>query len=158
MGGRPDGTGLTVRLSPDLRRLAAAALVGGLVLLRSLPVQAVEPGEIPALRSLVEKQLQAFRADDAAAAYALASPAIREMFPTADIFIGMVRQGYPPVYRPRSFAFGEASDGVTGPELSVRLDDADGVGWTATYSFQRQPDGSWAISGCRLVKAPDQSV
>ncbi len=128
------------------------------MLLRSLPAASVDAGEIPALRSLVEKQLQAFRADDAAGAYGLASPSIREMFPTADIFIDMVRRGYPPVYRPRSFTFGEASDGGTGPELSVRIDDADGIGWTAVYSFERQPDGSWAISGCRLLKAPDQFV
>ena len=119
---------------------------------------AVEPGDRSQMQALVERQIEAFRADDAEAAYALASPAIRRMFGSAEGFMAMVKGGYRPVYRPRRYEFGESRDGEGDPELAVRLDDADGVGWTAIYSFERQPDGTWAISGCRLVRAPDQSV
>lgn len=136
---------------------AIAAILVGLLVPAGAAV-ALEDGDRSALRSAVDRQIEAFRADDAAGAFALASPALREMFVSPDRFMGMVRQGYRPVYRPKSYEFGETRDAEAGPELSVRIDDADGIGWTAVYSFERQPDGTWAISGCRLVRAPDQSV
>jgi hypothetical protein len=70
----------------------------------------------------------------------------------------MVRQGYAPVYRPRSFAFERLRefDGRIGQE--VRIIDAEGGNWMALYAMEKQPDGSWKISGCRLVKAPENSV
>ena len=125
---------------------------------RSPPASAVEDAEKSRIRAVIERQLDAFRADDAGGAYALAAPSIRRMFPSAEIFLEMVRRGYPPVYRPRRHEFTEARDTDEGPEQAVRIDDAEGGGWVAVYSMERQPDGSWAISGCRLVKAPDQSV
>lgn len=119
---------------------------------------AVEPADRAQMQGLVDRQIEAFRADDADRAYALASPAIRSMFGSAERFMAMVKGGYRPVYRPRRYEFGESRDGQAGPELFVRLDDSEGAGWTAIYSFEKQPDGGWAISGCRLVKAPDQTV
>ena len=37
--------------------------------------------------------------------------------------------------------------------LGVRLTDADGGQWLATYSLERQPDKSWRISGCDVQPA-----
>ena len=139
-----------------MRRSLALALAFSLAL--PLAGLAVEQGDRSQMQGLVSRQIEAFRADDAEAAYALASPAIRRMFGSAEGFMAMVKRGYRPVYRPRRYEFGETHDRDDDPELSVRLDDADGAGWTAIYSFEKQPDGTWAISGCRLVKAPDQSV
>jgi len=64
----------------------------------------------------------------------------------------MVRSAYPPVYRPASVAFGAVETGAAGPMAKVYLTDADGNGWVALYSFERQADGTWKISGCRLLK------
>lgn len=147
-----------------IRRLLSASLCAAtlcaatLALLLPAPAGAVEDGARELIRDVIERQLNAFRSDDGAGAYALASPAIRQMFPSADSFMDMVRQGYRPVYRPRGHTFGETRDVDAGLEQTVRIDDADGVGWTAIYTLERQPDGSWAIAGCRLVRAPDQSV
>ena len=52
-------------------------------------------------------QEQAFR-NDAEAAYSYAAPAIKQNFPQADIFMYMVQNSYAPVYRHKSFEFGEA--------------------------------------------------
>ena len=89
---------------------------------------------------------------DAAAAYGYAAPAIRGLFPQPEIFANMVRNGYALVHRHRSFEFGEgrAVDGVIAQK--VHIVDADGVAWEALYTLERQPDGSFKITGCSLLK------
>lgn len=139
----------------DLVRALAIVLA---LLAATPPAAALEELDRLAARSAIERQLDAFRRDDAAAAYDLASPSIQGMFPTKDIFLEMVRRGYPPVYRPRSFEFGPARDEGGLVEQSVRIQDGDGVDWDAVYSLERQPDGTWRISGCRLVKRPGESA
>ncbi|HWJ71780.1 MAG TPA: DUF4864 domain-containing protein [Kaistia sp.] len=124
-------------------------------LIAALPMAAAaEPSSADkdAFKSLVQGQLQAFRQDDAAAAYGNAAPGIQRMFPSPDLFMTMVRQAYPPVYRSSSVAFGEVADGPAGPMEKVYLTAADGTNWIALYTFEKQPDGSWKISGCQLVK------
>lgn len=103
-------------------------------------------------KALVQGQLQAFRQDDATAAYDRAAPGIQRMFPSPDIFMSMVRQAYPPVYRSATVAFGEVVEGPAGPMEKVYLTAADGTNWIALYTFEKQADGSWKISGCQLVK------
>ncbi len=114
------------------------------------PVSAVDT---KAVRAVVEAQLDAFAADDAKKAFSLAAPAIREMFGTPEKFVAMVRAGYPVVYRPASVAFLQPLWVQRQLVLGVRLTDADGGQWLATYSLERQPDKSWRISGCDVRPA-----
>ncbi|MGU3657934.1 MULTISPECIES: DUF4864 domain-containing protein [unclassified Methylobacterium] len=108
-----------------------------------------------AARAVIAKQEQALGRDDAQTAYEQAAPGIRDLFPNADLFIGMVRNQYRPVYRHRSFVFGEARDtDEAGVVQSVAIQDEYGIDWTAEYSLARDADGQWRITGCRLVKAP----
>ncbi|NEU11577.1 DUF4864 domain-containing protein [Methylobacterium sp. BTF04] len=110
-------------------------------------------------KATVERQIEAFRRDDAATAYAQAAPAIQGMFTSPDNFIAMVRQGYAAVYRARSFSVDRVEDvGEDGLALGVKLQDAEGVDWMALYSLEKQPDGAWRISGCQLVKAPGSNA
>ncbi len=120
--------------------------------------RAIDDGDRTALRSLVERQIDAFRHDDGATAFSFASPGLREMFGDPDRFMSMVRDGYRPVYRPRSYVFGPEKDAATGPELSLRIQDEAGADWEAVYSFEKDPEGAWHISGCRLVKAPGEAA
>jgi Domain of unknown function (DUF4864) len=109
--------------------------------------------DIAAAQGVIRAQEQAFSRDDAAAAYSYAAPAIQEIFPQADIFMSMVRGSYAPVYRHRSFEFGEAriADGKIAQR--VHIIDGDGLAWEALYTLERQPDGSLKITGCSLLKA-----
>ena len=77
---------------------------------------------------------------------------IREMFPQADIFMSMVQNSYAPVYRHRSFEFGEAR--VAGDTVAQRVHivDANGEAWEALYTPEREADGSLKIIGCVLLK------
>ena len=128
-----------------------------LVLLVALLVGFAAPAgagdDVAAAQTVIRAQVDAFGRDDAATAYSYAAPAIRSMFPQADIFIGMVKQKYTPVYRHRSFEFGEAqaSDGKIAQR--VHIIDADGEAWEALYTLEQQPDGSVKITGCVLLKA-----
>ncbi len=106
--------------------------------------------DVTAAQTIIRSQEQAFAHDDAAAAYSYAAPAIHAMFPDADEFMAMVRRGYAPVYRHKSFEFGvgRADDGKIAQ--TVRIIDADGNPWDALYTLEQQPDGSWKITGCVL--------
>lgn len=119
---------------------------------------AVEDADRTAVQGVIEQQLSAFLKDDAAGAYSFAAPSIQALYPSSDGFLGMVKRAFPPVYRPRSHSFGEAKDAGAGIEQSVDILDAAGDGWTALYSLVKQPDGSWKITGCRLVKKQGVSV
>lgn len=129
-------------------------LVAALLVLVS-PVRAEDAREA-GIRATITGQVEAFRHDDAARAFALASPMIQGMFRSPAIFMDMVRQGYPQVYRPREFRFGklETSGGrllqhvlVTGP---------DGALVTAVYEMI-EFNGDWRINGCVLLRAGDEA-
>lgn len=127
----------------------------------SLPAQAEDlSGEDKsAFQVIISDQIAAFQADDGAKAYGFASPGIQTMFPNALLFMDMVKRGYQPVYRPKSFNFGEAGINPAGqPFQKVTIVGPDGLTYEALYSMERQPDGSWKISGCALVRAPDVST
>ncbi|WOH52042.1 DUF4864 domain-containing protein [Bradyrhizobium sp. sBnM-33] len=109
--------------------------------------------DIATAQSVIRAQEQAFIRDDAAAAYSHAAPEIRQIFPQADIFMQMVRQGYAPVYRHKSFDFGEARSANGRIAQRVHIVDDNGEAWEALYTLEQQPDGSLKITGCSLLKA-----
>ncbi|GJD95177.1 DUF4864 domain-containing protein [Methylobacterium iners] len=137
-------------------RAVLALFTFGLLL---TPLQAADEAGRSAARATIERQIEAFRKDDAATAYAQAAPAIQGMFGSPETFIAMVKKGYAAVYRARSFSVERIEDvGEDGLALGVRLQDENGVDWVALYSLERQPDGAWRISGCQLVKAPGSNA
>jgi len=120
---------------------------------------AADEAERNAARATVTRQIEAFRKDDAATAYAQAAPAIQGMFPSPDSFLAMVRQGYGAVYRARSFRVDRVEDvGTDGVALGATVQDEAGADWLALYTLEKQPDGAWRITGCELTKAPGTSA
>ena len=111
-----------------------------------------------AIRHVITAQIEAFRQDDGDAAFGFAAPHIKAMFGDAAHFLAMVRQAYPPVYRPRSFSFGTVTpqDGLL--VQKVELVGADGQGALALYSMEHEPDGNWRIAGCVLVKSERREI
>jgi len=109
--------------------------------------------DIAAAQSVIRAQEQAFGRDDAAGAYLHAAPEIKQLFPQADIFLQMVQQAYPPVYRHKSFEFGEARAAQGRIAQRVHIVDDNGEVWEAMYTLEQQPDGSLKITGCSLLKA-----
>ena len=125
-----------------------------IALLVGLPAAACAGDDgVEAGQSVIRAQEQAFGRDDEAAAYDFAAPSIKSMYRTPDTFMYMVRNGYAPVYRHRSFEFGAAKayDGKIYQE--VHIVDANGEAWEALYTLEPQDDGSLKISACVLKKA-----
>ena len=106
-------------------------------------------------RLIIERQINAFLADDMATAYSFDAPSIKRMYPDESRFFEMVRRGYQPVYRPGNFAFGRVKIAPDGSGLvqEVLIQGPDGQDWTALYSLERQPDGSFKINGVQMIKA-----
>jgi hypothetical protein len=109
--------------------------------------------DVAAAQSVIRSQAEAFGRDDAAAAYSYAAPAIKNIFPRPEIFMSMVQQGYPPVYRHKSFEFGEARTEGGMIAQRVHIIDAEGEAWEALYTLEQEPDGSLKITGCSLLRA-----
>jgi hypothetical protein len=128
----------------------------GILLGLAMPAAAqVSPSDQEAIRDVIQKQVEAFRRDDGDTAFGYASPAIRGMFGTPDVFMDMVRQGYRPVYRPRVFEFREIVTLHGMVTQKVHVVGPDGRPVTAFYPMTQLPDGSWRIEGCYL-QAPDE--
>ncbi len=133
------------------------------LLLAFTPLLAAAQGALPpedarAVRKVIEAQLDAFRRDDGARAFSLATPGIRATFGTPEKFMDMVRRSYAVVYRPKSVAF-EAPVVIDGEIVQpVRMTDAEGRAWLALYPMQRQSDGSWRTDGCRLGRLSGEPV
>lgn len=137
------------------RLLFLAGLVLGLSICAVQAQPAVSDADRSAIRDTIWSQVEAFRRDDGEAAFGYASPDIRRMFGTSDIFMDMVRQGYQPVYRPRVFDFREIVDLNGEVTQKVHVVGPDGRPVTALYPMTRLPDGTWRINGCYL-QAPDE--
>ena len=128
-------------------------LLAFLIGLGSPAAPALAGDDVAAAQGVIRAQEEALARDDAAAAYSYAAPAIHQIFPQADIFMSMVQNGYAPVYRHKSFEFGEAkAEGGTIAQR-VHIIDANGEAWEALYTLEVQADGSLKITGCSLLKA-----
>ena len=117
------------------------------------PASAQSSPDAPAIQGAIRGQLEAFKLDDGATAYSFAAPNVKAIFPTVDAFMTMVKRAYQPVYRPRSYTFGDLDDKAGALTQRVEILGPDGDYWTAVYSLARQDDGSWKITGCSLVKS-----
>jgi Domain of unknown function (DUF4864) len=120
----------------------------------ALPAAAQAPvtsADLAEIRAVINRQIDAFRRDDAPGAFALVSPAVQQSFGTPERFLDVVRAAYRPVYRPAALAFLEPV--VLGDETvqPVQVTDRSGTVWLAYYAMQRQRDGSWRTNGCHLA-------
>ncbi|NKB54732.1 MAG: DUF4864 domain-containing protein [Alphaproteobacteria bacterium] len=129
-------------------RVFAALLV---FLLSSLPVVA-EDARRAGILSVIGAQLDAFQRDDAAAAFAIASPDIQAMFGSPENFLCMVAASYAPVYRPRAVTYLDLVERDQQLVQRVLFTGPDGGQVVGLYMMARQSDGSWRIAGCVLVR------
>lgn len=138
-------------------RLRALLILGVLMFAAPAAAQsdaALSAGDQAAIRGVIQNQIAAFQRDDGAAAFGYASPAIRAMFGAPDIFMDMVRRGYPAVYRPRSFEFAALRDDAGALLQMVEIVGPDGAPVLAAYKMVRSPEGGWLIDGCFILSKP----
>jgi Domain of unknown function (DUF4864) len=128
-------------LMPWLLCLTACAHQGGLT-----------ADDRDAIRAVIERQLEAFHREDAAAAFAFASPEIQAKYGSPEYFMTIVKTFYEPVYRPRRLGGFTKLHVVDGqPTQPVLLVGPDGDFTVALYTMKKQVHGEWRILGCSLV-------
>ena len=112
----------------------------------------VNTTDLTEIRTVINRQIEAFQRDDARGAFALASPSVQQSFGTPERFLDVVRMAYRAVYRPSRVAFLDLV--VIGGDVvqQLQLTDRAGGVWLAYYAMQRQEDGSWRANGCHLVQ------
>ncbi len=116
-------------------------------------------GEETAAQASIDAQLRAFLADDNAAAYSYAAPNVKQIFPTLEMFMGMVSNGYKPVQKPKSYSFGKFEwMGSNKIAQRVMLVGPDGKDYEALYTLELQPDGVWRITGVSLKESKTLST
>lgn len=142
-----------------LKRSALLSLIGifGLLMLATTArsednaVTTVVPIEtIEAMHAVIRGQIHAFRADDAEAAYAYASPAVQRRFANPAQFVAMVRETYSTVVEHQSFTFIDEIITPAGPAQRVEFVSKDGLVWGGIYTFVEAEDGQLLISGVVL--------
>jgi hypothetical protein len=108
--------------------------------------------EVQQVRAVIAAQLKAFNDDDADAAFATATPSVREAVGNSDRFLALVRGNYPMVYRPAGFGFlpPEKEEGQVLQLVTIR--DNEGKTWLALFSLEQQPDMTWRIGGCIVAE------
>jgi len=114
--------------------------------------------EVNAAQGVIDAQIKAFLRNDEAAAYDYAAPSIKQIFPTLESFMAMVTGAYQPVYRPRSFSFGEAREEGRRIFQQVMIVGPDGKDYEALYTLELQPDGRYRIVGVSLRAAKSLST
>ncbi|MFN4193958.1 MAG: DUF4864 domain-containing protein [Tabrizicola sp.] len=119
----------------------------------ALPAKAQE-GPI---RETIQRQIEAFRADDFARAFTYASPTIKRLFGTPENFGAMVRNGYPMVHRPAQVEMGELREIAGNLWQRVRIVDQSGRAWALDYMMIETPEG-WQINAVQILPAPDVGV
>ena len=139
------------------RRVVPASCLAALLACSGAP-GSVAASEGAAIRAVITAQLDAFRHDDAGAAYRIASPRIETKFGSAANFLAMVRTTYPAVYRAHDVTFGPIvrQDGALVQQ--VGLVGPDGTRAVALYSMEREANGAWRIAGCVLAADPSQAI
>jgi hypothetical protein len=107
--------------------------------------------EIKSAQATIDAQIKAFSRGDNAEACGYAAPSIQQIFPTVDSFMSMVTGAYQPVYKPQSYDFGKAEEmGATQVIQQLLIVGPDGKDYEALYRLERQPDGSYKITGVSL--------
>jgi len=134
------------------RSARAASSLGLFLAFAAAPAFAHEAGGMEA-RAVIQRQLDAFKRNDAAGAFALASPGLKETYADPRHFMESVRSGDTPFFKRRMIEYHDFAAAGNDAAQSVVMVDDDSYVWTVVYKLTRQPDGSWLIDGVVLVKS-----
>lgn len=129
--------------------IVAGSVVGSVAAARTLLVQegpgARKPtdAELKAVKSAIEAQLKAFKADDYATALKYQSSNLKENFDSLDDFRRMMKQSYPQFARYRSISYGTATCDAQAERVAIQVTvtGEDKITVKAVYLMLKEADG-----------------
>ena len=130
--------------------LIAATLFSFLLAFVQAQAQTSKTSDEVAIQSVIDDQINAFQSKDYDRAFSHAAPTIKQIFKTTDNFVGMVKNGYAPLYNPDSYAFSRSIEQGGSVYQEVIVTDQNGKQWQAVYTLKKQEDGSWKITGVKM--------
>lgn len=131
-------------------------IVLAILILVSLGLRPTEAQERQ-IEAAISGQVAAFKAGDFEAAFAFASPAIRQMFGSARNFEVMVRHGYAVMTDPAEMRFLERRIEKGAVWQRVFYRDPEGGVQLFDYEMVETP-GGWRINAVEPVRMPRPSV
>ena len=102
------------------------------------------------VRNTITSQIEAFKENNIAKAYTFAAPNIQAQFPSPEVFGMMVRNGYPVIWRPRSFKFTKFQDLGNKAIQRVLFQSYNGSLETYDYILEKYAD-LWKIAGVLTI-------
>ena len=102
------------------------------------------------VRNTISSQIEAFKENNIEKAYRFAAPNIQAQFPNPEVFGLMVRNGYPVIWRPKSFKFTKFQDLGTKCVQRVLFQSYKGSLETYDYVLEKYDD-LWKIAGVLTI-------
>ena len=104
----------------------------------------------------ISSQIDAFKKNDVEEAYYFAAPNIQAQFPNPETFGLMVRNGYPIIWKPKSFKFVSFKD--LGDKCIQRVLFQSYNGSLETYDYILEKNNNlWKIAGVLTIKSADET-
>ena len=98
------------------------------------------------VRNTISSQIEAFKENNIKKAYTFAAPNIQAQFSNPEVFGLMVKNGYPIIWRPKSFKFTKFQDLGNKSIQRVLFQSYDGRLETYDYILEKYDD-LWKIAG-----------
>ena len=104
----------------------------------------------------IRSQIDAFKDNDVKKAYTFAAPNIQAQFPNPDVFGLMVRNGYPIIWKPKSYKFTTFKD--LGNSCIQRVLFQSFSGSLESYDYILEKNGEvWRIAGVLTIKSAGET-
>ena len=101
-------------------------------------------------QNIISSQIEAFKENNIEKAYTFAAPNIQAQFSTPEVFGSMVKNGYPIIWRPKSFKFTKFQDLGNKSIQRVLFQSYDGRLETYDYILEKYDD-LWKIAGVLTI-------
>ncbi|MDA0340229.1 MAG: DUF4864 domain-containing protein [Proteobacteria bacterium] len=124
----------------------------------TLAASSLDTEEAARIRSVIQKQLDAFQRDNWTEAFSYAAPFLQEQFGSPDRFRRMVLGGYAIVHRPRTTTFKGLEEIGGRLAQKVFMVGPDGKAAMVVYFMEKQANGIWRIGGVSIIPLADQSA
>ena len=102
------------------------------------------------VQDTISSQIDAFKQNDIKKAYTFAAPNIQAQFPSPEVFGLMVRNGYPVIWRPKSFKFTKFQDLGNKSIQRVLFQSYNGSLEIYDYILEKYDD-LWKIAGVLTI-------
>ena len=127
-----------------------------IILLKAVVIANEGSAVMEEVHHTISSQIDAFKKNDFEEAYKFAAPNIQAQFPNPETFGLMVRNGYPIIWKPKSFKFVKFKD--LGDKCIQRVLFQSYNGSLETYDYILEKDNNlWKIAGVLTIRSAGET-